>query len=120
MTVPVMQIGWVAQKLVFAARGAAPFQLVYGNASVKPAAFAIESLIPGYKTDAEFKVKLAALGEQVTLAGSAQLRAPWDYRKIALWVSLIVGVGLLGWMALRLSRQIAKPPPASQNSDEAK
>ena len=118
--VPAIQIGWVPQKLVFAARGAAPFQLVYGNASVKPAAFAIESLIPGYKTDAEFKVKPAALGEQVTLAGSAQLRAPWDYRKIALWGSLIVGVGLLGWMALRLSRQIAKPPTDSQKTDEAK
>ncbi len=118
--VPAIQIGWVPQKLVFAARGAGPFQLVFGNASVKPAAFAIESLIPGYKTDAEFKVKPAVLGEQVTLAGSAQLRAPWDYRKIALWGSLIVGVGLLGWMALRLSRQFAKPPADSQKTDEAK
>lgn len=118
--VPAMQIGWVPQKLVFAARGAGPFQLVYGGSGVKPAAFAIESLIPGYKTDAEFKVKPAVLGEQVTLAGSAQLRAPWDYRKIALWGSLIVGVGLLGWMALRLSRQIARPPTDSQKTDEAK
>ncbi len=118
--VPAMQIGWVPQKLIFAARGAGPFQLVYGSSGVKPAAFAIESLIPGYRTDAEFKVKPAALGEQVTLAGSAQLRARWDYRKIALWGSLIVGVGLLGWMALRLSRQIAKPPADSQKIDEAK
>jgi len=118
--VPAIQIGWVAQKLVFAARGAGPFQLVYGSSGIKPAAFAIESLIPGYKTDAEFKVRPAALGEQITLAGSAQLRAPWNYQKIALWGSLIVGVGFLGWMALRLSRQIAKPPADSQKSDEAK
>jgi hypothetical protein len=118
--VPELQVGWVAQKLVFAARGGGPFRLVYGSAGVKPAAFAIESLIPGYKTDAEFKVKPAALGEQVTLAGSAQLRAPWDYRKIALWSCLIVGVGLLGWMAFRLSRQMTKPPASSERSDQAK
>ena len=118
--VPAIQIGWVAQKLVFAARGAGPFQIAYGSATVKPAAFAIESIIPGYKTDVEFKVTPAKLGEQVTLAGSAQLRAPWDYRKVALWGSLIAGVGLLGWMALRLSRQIVKPPADLQKSDEAK
>jgi len=102
--VPAMQIGWVPQKLVFAARGAGPFQLAYGSSSVKPAAFAIESLIPGYKTDAEFKVQSAALGEPVTLAGAARLRAAWDYKKIILWASLILGVAVLGWMAYRLSR----------------
>jgi len=118
--VPAIQIGWVPQKLVFAARGTGPFQLVYGSSGVKPAALAIESLIPGYKTDAEFKVKPAALGDQVTLAGAARLRAPWDYRKLALWGSLIVGVGFLGWMALRLSRQLAKPAADSQKTDEAK
>ena len=108
--VPALQIGWVPQKLVFAARGAGPFQLAYGSSAVKPAAFAIESLIPGYKTDAEFKVQLAALGEPVTLAGAARLRPAWDYKKIALWASLILGVAVLGWMAYRLSRQ-----PSTQN-----
>jgi hypothetical protein len=117
--VPELQIGWVVQKLVFAARGAGPFQLVYGSAGVKPAAFAIESLVPGYRTDTEFKVKPAALGEQVTLAGSAQLRAPWDYKKITLWSSLVLGVAFLGWMAYRLSRQIGKAP-AEQKIDQAK
>jgi len=115
--VPALQIGWVPQKLVFAARGAGPFQLAYGSSAVKPAAFAIESIIPGYKTDAEFKVKVAILGEQVILAGMAQLRAPWDFRKIALWSILIIGVGLLAWMAFRLSRQIAKAAPSSEKTD---
>ena len=114
-----IEIGWVPHKLVFAARGAGPFQLAYGNSRVKPAAFAIESLIPRYKTDAEFKVKLATLGEQFTLAGPAQWRDPWDYRKLTLWSSLIVGVGLLGWMAMRLSRQMVKPPVQSRNTDDA-
>jgi hypothetical protein len=115
-----LQIGWVAQKLVFAARGAAPFQLAYGSARVKPAAFAIESIIPGYKTDAEFPVKSAQLSEPVTIAGAAQLRMPWDYKKLSLWASLFVGVALLAWMAYRLARQIAKPVEGQQKSDNAK
>jgi hypothetical protein len=107
--VPALQIGWVAQRLVFAARGAGPFQLAYGSSAMKPAVFAIESLIPGYNSETEFKVKPATLGGQITLAGAARLRRPWDYPKIALWSILIAGVGLLAWMAFRLSRQINKP-----------
>ena len=117
---PGLQIGWVAQKLVFAARGAGPFQLAYGSSVVKPAAFAIESLVPGYNSESEFKIKPATLGAQITLAGAAQLRAPWNYQKIALWAVLIIGVGLLAWMALRLSRQIAKPAPSTEKTDSAK
>jgi hypothetical protein len=116
--VPGLQVGWAPQKLVFAARGAGPYQLAYGASRVAPAAFAIESLIPGYNTDAEFKVKHAPLGEPTTLAGTARLRAPVDYKKIALWSTLIVGVALLGWMAFRLSRQITKAPPVSQKTDD--
>jgi hypothetical protein len=65
-------------------------------------------------------VKPALLGAQVTLAGAAQLRVPWDYRKIALGSILIIGVGLLAWMAFRLSRQIAKAAPSSEKTDSTK
>jgi hypothetical protein len=115
--VPAIQIGWVPQKLVFVARGAGPFQLAFGNAGAKPAAYPVESVIPGYKTDAEFKVKSATLGTQITLAGSARLRASLDYKKLALWSSLIFGVVLLGWMAWRLSRQLTKAPMDSKSDD---
>ena len=116
--VPALQIGWIAQKLVFAARGSGPFQLVYGNSAAKGAAYPIESLIPGYKTDAEFEVKPAALGEPVTLAGAAQLRAPMDYKKWLVWIVLVLAVAALGWMAYRLSRQVSHAPSQSQPTDK--
>lgn len=109
--VPVLHIGWVPQHLVFAARGSGPFQLAYGNREAKALAYAIDSLIPGYKTEAELHVKPAQLGDPVTLAGVARLREPVDYKKWALWASLVLGVALLGWMAYRLSRQMASPHP---------
>jgi hypothetical protein len=121
---PVINIGWLPQKLVFAARGAGPFQLAYGNSAAKPASYPIDSLIPGYKTETQFKVNPAALGEQVTLAGATRLRTPPDYKKWALWVSLILGVLVLGWMAYRLSRQMSKPDANgtgdSHNADKLK
>jgi hypothetical protein len=114
--VPILQIGWPPQKLVFAARGAGPFQLVYGNSAAKAAVFPIDSLIPGYKTDAEFKVRTASLGEQVMLAGAARLRAQTDYKKWMLWGILILGVFVLAAMAYRLARQV-KTTPADETDN---
>ena len=114
-----MEIGWVPHKLVFAARGAGPFQLAYGSARVKPAGLAIESLIPGYQTTSEFKVARATLGAPATLAGASRLSASRDYKTLALWGSLIFGVTLLGWMALRLSRQVANPAAESSTTENS-
>lgn len=105
---PALHIGWVPQHLVFAARGEGPFQLAYGNHSAPAAAYPIATLIPGHNTEQELRVKSAALGEQVTLAGAKRLREPIDYRKWVLWTSLILGVAVLGWMAYRLSRQMSR------------
>jgi uncharacterized protein DUF3999 len=117
--VPVIQIGWIAQKLVFAARGNGPFQLAYGNSAAKPTALAIDAVIPGYKSDAQFKVEPATLAEPVTLAGPSRLRAAVDYKKWTLWAVLILGVAALGYMAYRLARQVSQAPPQSQPTDKS-
>lgn len=115
---PSLHIGWIPQQLVFAARGEGPFQLTYGNHGAPAAAYPIATLVPGYNTDQELRVKSAALGEQVTLAGAKRLREPIDYRKWALWTSLILGVAVLGWMAYRLSRQMSRG--ASAGTDRSR
>jgi hypothetical protein len=65
---------------------------------------------------AEFKVRTASLGEQVTLAGAARLRAQTDYKKWTLWGILILGVFVLAAMAYRLARQV-KTTPADETDN---
>jgi len=73
-------------------------------------------LIPDYKTDAEFKVRTASLGERFTLAGAARLRAQTDYKKWTLWGILILGGFVLAAMAYRLARQV-KTTPADETDN---
>ena len=111
--------GWVPHRLLFAARGAEPFQLAYGRHDARPAAFSIATLVPGYKGEEDLEARRGAtpsglaIGEaQVAaapqaLGGEAAMRPAIDWKRWTLWTSLVLGVAVLGWMALRLGRQMA-------------
>lgn len=125
---PKLEVGWVPHRLVFAARGSPPFQLAYGKRDAKPAAHAIETLIPGYRADTGAKIRAAKAGTQQTvnvqgaqvlaqteLGGEARRREAIDWKRWSLWAALVLGVLILGAMAWRLMRQLDKPgtPPPS-------
>jgi hypothetical protein len=109
---PVMHAGWLPRPLLFVARGSGPFRLAYGAANVAPGETSIENLLPdGGATT--IKIKGAEPGTPLPLGGVARLspaapQFPW--KKYLLWGVLVSGVGLLGWMAYRLLKQMdAKP-----------
>ena len=116
---PVMHAGWIPHQVVFAARSEPPFQLAYGNRQAKPAAFGIQTLIPGYRDDESRKIRAAKPGAQQTisvreaqaqtqteLGGEARREDQVDWKRWSLWGALGVGVLLLGLMAWRLTRQM--------------
>jgi hypothetical protein len=100
---PTLEAGWVPDALVFAARGEPPFQLAYGNREARPAAHAIETLIPDVEA---ITVSNTRILEPRTLGGDARLVEGTDWKRWSLWASLLLGVVILGLMAWRLARQM--------------
>jgi hypothetical protein len=107
---PRLSAGWVPQKLVFAARGKGPFQIAYGSSKVQPAAYPIDTVVPGWRSDQPQKLAHAEPLPERLLGGAAALHRPVNYRVFGLWGALVLGVLLLGWMAWRLSKQMQSPP----------
>jgi len=128
---PVLNAGWVPHQLVFAARGAPPFTLAYGNRGAQPGSLPIESLIPGYKDDAGASVRVAKTGAQPTvnvqavssqpqkaLGGEARLQEQIDWKRWSLWGVLGLGVLVLGAMAWRLVKQLGAAPASADKDDK--
>jgi hypothetical protein len=130
---PKVEAGWAPHSLVFAARGAPPFQLAYGNRDAKPAAYAIEALIPGYRDTGGSPIRAAKAGPQQTinvsgaqaleqreLGGEGRLKDAIDWKRWSLWGALVLGVLVLGAMAWRLVRQLNEGANASAGKDPGK
>jgi hypothetical protein len=91
-----------ATQVVFLGRGAPPYSLALGNATIKGANLPLNTLVPGVTPE-----KLAALGTArltttpVAVAVSAAPVATGpDWKRIGLWGVLVLGVIFLGWMAI--------------------
>jgi hypothetical protein len=110
---PILYAGWVPQKIVFAARGEAPFQIAYGSARALPAGYPIETLVPGWRNDARPKLPQAQTLPEHLLGGAASLQRQYDRKTWGLWTALVLGVAVLGWMAWRLAKQMQSPAPAT-------
>jgi hypothetical protein len=113
---PKLTLGWIPHELMFIARGAGPFQVVYGSVDAQPAEAAVESILPAIATPdagtALVKIATATLGPEVTLGGAARRQAPpspYPWKTIVLWSALGLGVLVLGFMAARLSRETKRP-----------
>ena len=109
-----LQLGWRPDRLLFLAQGQGPWQLVAGSATD------VEANFPQARryADPEMRdllkkagpVGSAALGARVVLGGEARLAPSQSpaWRRWLLWIGLVAGVLLVGFMALRLLRH----PPA--------
>jgi hypothetical protein len=112
---PRMRAGWRVPELVFATRGGAPFMLAYGSHNAQQGTLPIATLIPGYDAAKGLpsSVALAQPGVVTQLGGPARLRVPLDAKRWLLWAILVLGAGILGWMAYRLARQTGTAPTAA-------
>jgi hypothetical protein len=108
--VPQLKFGWLPHRLIFLARGKAPFKLAYGSANILPPKYTVNNLLD--KIDEKQKatiIKTAMVGPKLVLGGESRLypsppEIPW--KQYVLWGVLIAGVFILGLMAWRLYRQM--------------
>ena len=104
----VLRAGWIPREIVFAARGARPFSLAYGNAKAQANALPIETLVPGWQTDREPTMPAATTGAPRRLAAEESARQRIDGEKWSLWAAVLVGVAALVWLQWR-RRQTRRP-----------
>ncbi len=121
---PKMSVSWLPQRLVFVARGQGPFQLAYGSNTVSEGEAQLQNLLPGYASlqneDGSLKLKFAKLDAAITVGGGAKPAEPLPVKKYSLWAALMLGVGVLGFMAYRLMGQMGPAPgDAAEKKDVA-
>jgi hypothetical protein len=97
-----LSVGWIAQNVVFLARGSGPFLIAYGSATVAPADMPLDSLPRGVA------IGTATAGPPTLLGGRSRLRpataVPW--KNGLLWAVLVVAAGILAAMVMRLSKEM--------------
>jgi hypothetical protein len=118
---PVLHAGYLPHRLVFVARGEAPFRAQFGNKEAVPTALAVHMIVPGYAPDKAIPALTARVGEVRTreIVKPTGIDAARDYagkvdeKKVWLWVALIAAVLVIVGMAFKLTRQMPAPgePP---------
>ncbi|MBF5002910.1 DUF3999 domain-containing protein [Diaphorobacter caeni] len=109
---PRLSVAMPSSRLVFLARGKAPYELAFGNEKARAADLPLNVLIPGYNEDkppvwgraslAPFNMAKATADAQSAAIKDASAR---DWKKYSLWAMLLLGVGMLVLMAGSLIRK---------------
>ncbi len=115
-TPPTLRIGFVPHILVFLPRGAGPYTLAWGSATVKDAALPVSTLVPGYRPDQALiasPADLPSLDRNAVLprAHGAAADTPTTRSKGVLWAVLMAGLLVLAGMTFLLVRQIKQGGP---------
>ncbi|OHB25705.1 MAG: hypothetical protein A2X84_03490 [Desulfuromonadaceae bacterium GWC2_58_13] len=107
---PRFEFGWQPARLVFLAQGEGPFLLAYGSGNMEPPGFPLEKLLQQTAASTENDLAVAKVepGPRFLLGGKSKLLSttPFPWKTWLLWTVLATGVLLIGWMSLRLYRQL--------------
>ncbi|MBC7983717.1 MAG: DUF3999 family protein, partial [Candidatus Obscuribacterales bacterium] len=108
---PVLTAMWEPQRLLFVARGRSPFLIAFGSNQIQLGEATFDALLSGENdrnAATDFvQPSVAQTGQLIELGGAGRLNStpPTDWKRWLLWSVLVVGVGLLVWMARRLLQE---------------
>mgnify|MGYP002655046581 CR=1 FL=1 len=102
---PSLKVGWLANTVIWNARGKAPFTLHIGDNASTTNAVSVSNLIPDYTLEKIKAIPIANLS-LVNNDPTEKNVNPWvaapDYKRWLLWAGLALGVFLLVGMAYSL------------------
>ncbi len=103
---PEITVSRQQQQIIYLAQGAEPFTLAYGNALVKPANDSgINQLITTLQ-DAGTNPDKVTLGDIVKITDKVEVTQEVPWKKIGLWLFLLLGTAVMAYMAYSLYRQM--------------
>ncbi|TBV02288.1 DUF3999 domain-containing protein [Phytopseudomonas dryadis] len=110
---PRLSVALRASELLFLARGSPPYQLALGKADAQAGSLPVTTLVPGFTPERLESMGRAVLGSALAevdmVPGPAQAACA-DWKRIALWAVLLLGVVVLLLMALSLLRASSDRP----------
>lgn len=109
-----LRLGWRPDSLYFVAQGQGPYTVATGRAAdaldgfPQEVAFGDPGILDMLRNTG--RGSDARLGDRYPLAGSSKLVAARriEWTTVSLWIALVLGVALVGWMALSLVRQLGQ------------
>ncbi len=112
---PKLEVTWSPGRIAFVARGQGPFSLAYGNPQARAGSLDAAVLIPGYQPGADVSLPQANTGAEIAsnaVAPPAEEERidPAARKRYMLWGLLVLGVAVMGWMAMRLGRDMKENP----------
>ena len=106
---PQLEFAWQPDRLVFLAQGDGPYTVAYGNGTIKPTSFHIDTLLnltSGAQKES-LRPQSVQAGEAFVLGGQdVASRQPVPWKKYILWGVLFLGVMLIGGMSFSLYRKL--------------
>lgn len=110
---PRLEVSWLPHRVVFAARGDAPFRILYGSGRKELGTLQDSSIAASLETWGKQQIRPlpARAGASVETGGRQALRSQitaMTWRKTLLWGTLILGVLILAFMAWRLAGEISR------------
>ncbi len=105
---PELEVSWTPHELLFAARGAPPFTLVFGSTQVGPVSHNALLLELNKTQLRDLTGEAVRLGSRYEISGQAALsqQVQVDWKSWLLWGVLVLASLLLGWMAWSTLRQM--------------
>lgn len=111
--VPRLEVSWIPSDVVFLARGNGPFKLLYGNAEASSLGLTPDMILSPMGSqdvsNGSLQPGRATLEAAQLLGGPTRLMRATpgpDWKRWILWTALLLGVGVLAFMAWSLQKAI--------------